>query len=247
MSAPTIHSTGKDENTENPEAKTKIILPCVGSRLIPDNESELLPSKPKFFSNFNQNVVEKSNEEITAPNAIPASSQYNQSTLLDPLKVTLPPSWNWHIIPATTSKFGKTQLRERKLCILPSVSLGEVFVVKAIEIAPNHSVIYYIYGKRFESVDLEYHFQSLVELEDIFNHFDKAGTCKGCMETTFLEIKFCASGYFHGGVWRSNKCQLLVQNSSTCSECTKLRSVLEPRAKRKSTLAPRKRRVNSNV
>lgn len=140
---------------------------------------------------------------------------------MDPQQAKLPPSWNWHSI-------GHPQ--KRQLCLLPSVTLREIVVAKAIEIATNNSVIYYVFGKRFDSVDLEYQFQSLSEFQDILNNFDKAKTCTGCIDSTFLDIKFCTGGKFQSGVWRSNKCTLLAK--STCYECVKLRNNLEQRAKK---------------
>lgn len=183
-----------------------------------------VPSTDTGSTNISiQNVVKQSTEETTNTTTDVSAGQSSRPSFVDPQQAKLPPSWNWHSIEHP---------QKRKLCLLPSVSLGEVNVVKAIEITTNNSVVYYVFGKRFDSVDLEYRFQSLSEFEEILNNFDKAKTCKGCTDSTFLNIKFCASGHYHGGVWRSNKCQLL--DKSTCYECVKLRNILKPRAKKKN-------------
>jgi hypothetical protein len=183
-----------------------------------------VPSTDTGSTNISiQNVVQQSTEETTNTTTDVSAGQSSRPSFVDPQQAKLPPSWNWHSIEHP---------QKRKLCLLPSVSLGEVNVVKAIEITTNNSVVYYVFGKRFDSVDLEYRFQSLSEFEEILNNFDKAKTCKGCTDSTFLNIKFCASGHYHGGVWRSNKCQLL--DKSTCYECVKLRNILKPRAKKKN-------------
>ena len=172
---------------------------------------------------FFENAVEQSTDETTNTVAKVSTGQNLRRSIVDPQQAKLPLSWNWHTIEHP---------RKIQLCLLPSVSLGEVIVAKAIEISTNNSVLYYVFGKRFDSVDLEYRFQSLSEFQEILDNFDKAKTCKGCTDSTFSDIKFCASGHNQGGVWRSNKCQLL--DKSTCYECVKLRNILEPRAKKKN-------------
>lgn len=168
-----------------------------------------------------ENITRESTEHPLLSNTTTGTSSSDRESLIDPQHAKLPSSWNWHVI---------IHPRKRLLCLLPSLSLGEAIIDKAIEIATNNSVIYYVFGKRFDSVDLEYHFQCLNEFQEILNSFDRAKTCDGCNDSAFRDIKFCTSGRFHGGVWRSNKCQLL--DKSTCHECVKLKNVLEPRSKR---------------
>ncbi|KAI9560030.1 hypothetical protein GHT06_014040 [Daphnia sinensis] len=169
----------------------------------------------------NENISRASAEEQGISNTTSGVTAGNEESLVDPQDAKLPPSWNWHAI---------SHPRKRLVCLLPVLTLGEATIAKAIEIATKNSVIYYVFGKRFDSVDLEYHFQSLNEFQEILNNFDKAKTCDGCTDSAIFDMKFCASGRFQEGIWRSNKCQLL--DKSSCYECVKLKNVLEARANR---------------
>lgn len=169
----------------------------------------------------NENIHRASTKQPGVSKTTSGVTDGNGESLVDPQDAKLPPSWNWHAI---------THPHKRLVCLLPSLTLREAVIAKAIEIATKNSVIYYVFGKRFDSVDLEYHFQSLNEFQEILNNFDKAKTCDGCTDSAFFDIKFCASGRFQGDVWRSKKCQLL--DKSSCYECVKLKNVLETRAKK---------------
>ncbi|XP_057365592.1 uncharacterized protein LOC130686472 [Daphnia carinata] len=211
-------NTNDNPSTQDQESNPETNTSRISSRLnLSDNDAA-----PKHsITPSNENSPRVSAEKPGISNTTSRVTAGNNKSLVDPQDAKLPPSWNWHAI---------TLPRKRLVCLLPALPPGEAIIDKAIEIATKNSVIYYVFGKRFDSVDLEYHFQSLNEFQEILNNFDKAKTCDGCMDSATVDVKFCSTGRFQGGVWRSNKCQLL--DKSSCYECVKLKNMLETRARR---------------
>ena len=145
----------------------------------------------------------------------------------DPRNAKLPPSWSWHTIPNIDP------LCDRLMCIQNLVICEEIVVFKAIEIRKTeNSVVFYVFGKRVDSVELEYRFQSLSDLEDILNNFHQAKVCGGCTDPAVLQIESCTSGYRHSGMWRSKECPIiLIPRNSPCFQCQKLAKMLHQQLK----------------